>query len=329
MSLDTFVYEIRQLAHSFVSTVSYPVSFDTSSLLSDVYNTLNNDLIQSREQYSTLISINNIKIENMNYQASLQAIKEELESVLFESLDMIADEKRNYENSTILEGVKSQNIITTIQKVIGDIPDILSDFEVQKTKCVNEIELKDAYMDYQKHVLSNLETVQHSVPSMTTMNTLSIANIENVGRTINIPMEIYEPVKELYWIIQDAHFYDKRNPFHKNLWTAFHTPGSMNDHSFKTARISFDSDQQSVYDAEFLHYIKPFYYKPTMCKHNIYNYPFALKPNEMQPSGSITPVAYSDFKFVLEMNEKIRTYQFVTVFAKVHNVFIIENGKGF
>ena len=329
--LDNFVYTIRKKCDEFVNVVSYPVSFDTSSLLTNVYSTLKQDLESSRSEYELSITINNNKIASMISKASEQEIQEEIETLLFEALEAIEEERLLYNKSVFLDGVRSVDIINQIETIFIEVAIENENYKVDSQKCKNEIKTKQSLIDYQNNILIDLDTIEQQLQSIDNShgNNTVKSNLDILEKEINIPLEIYEPVKELYWIIQDSHFYDKRNPFHRNLWTAFHTPGVKHNHSFKNASISFDNDQQAKHSADFFKHMKQYNHKTRMNKHNVYNYSFALKPDELQPSGSLTPAAYSDFKFVMEMNDKMRNYKLVTVFAKVHNIFVIENGKGF
>ena len=155
-----------------------------------------------------------------------------------------------------------------------------------------------------------------------------------IGATsISVPLEFNHPIRELLWVVQRSmmkSYHEYYNYSNLSILESGQRSDLMAD-----AMIQLDGyDRFDRRDAGYFRLVQP-YYHHTAVPNNlfIYNYCFALRPEELQPSGSLNASRIDSF--VLQMNlvpdsptGPARGNAITRVYATNHNVLRIINGFG-
>jgi len=168
-----------------------------------------------------------------------------------------------------------------------------------------------------------IEQVQYSSP----------ISIPIGATTISVSLEFNHPVRELLWYIQRSQMNSYHEYYNYSNLSIFES-GQRTD-LMADAMIQLDGyDRFDRRDAGYFRLVQP-YYHHTAVPNNlfIYNYCFALRPEELQPSGSLNASRIDSF--VLQMNllpdsptGPARGNAITRVYATNHNVLRIINGFG-
>ena len=139
------------------------------------------------------------------------------------------------------------------------------------------------------------------------------------------------PVKELYIVVQSQTKQDR------NYWFDFNDDNQpSNSNSFiDSLQLEFNNEimiSQDVADYLYLLYAQPMYYHSRVPKRNIYNYSFALRPEDPEPTGQVNMSRIINKLLKVNMrtnadgsydgseNRNIRIY------AKSYNVLRVQDG---
>jgi hypothetical protein len=157
-----------------------------------------------------------------------------------------------------------------------------------------------------------------------------------IGATSStVRLEFNHPVRELLWFIQRSQMTTYHEPFNYSSTSILET-GQRKD-LMTNAVIQLDGhDRFDRRDAGYFRLVQP-YYHHTVVPNNLflYNYCFALRPEELQPSGSLNASRIDSF--ILQMNiapdsttgdTPPRGNAIARVYATNHNVLRIINGFG-
>lgn len=157
-----------------------------------------------------------------------------------------------------------------------------------------------------------------------------------IGATSStVRLEFNHPVRELLWFIQRSKMLSYHEPFNYSS-TSILESGDRRD-MMADAVIQLDGyDRFDKRDAGYFRLVQP-YYHHTVTPNTLYlyNYCFALRPEELQPSGSLNASRIDSF--VLQMNlvpdsttgvPPPRGNAITRVYATNHNVLRIINGFG-
>ena len=157
-----------------------------------------------------------------------------------------------------------------------------------------------------------------------------------IGATSStVRLEFNHPIRELLWVIQRSAMVASHDIFNYSSTGIFET-GIRSD-LLQDALVQLDGyDRFDRRDAGYFRLVQP-YYHHTAIPNNlfIYNYCFALRPEELQPSGSLNASRIDSF--VLSMNLVADSTSGATpprgnavarVYATNHNVLRIVNGFG-
>jgi len=153
------------------------------------------------------------------------------------------------------------------------------------------------------------------------------------ANTISVPLEFNHPIRELLWYVQRSQMTSYHEYYNYSNLSIFES-GQRTD-LMADAMIQLDGyDRFDRRDAGYFRLVQP-YYHHTAVPNNlfIYNYCFALRPEELQPSGSLNASRIDSF--VLQMNltpdsstGPARGNAITRVYATNHNVLRIINGFG-
>jgi hypothetical protein len=148
-----------------------------------------------------------------------------------------------------------------------------------------------------------------------------------------VPMEFNHPIRELLWVLQRSKMITNHEYFNYSNLTLTET-GTRSD-LMADAIIQLDGyDRFDRRDAGYFRLVQPYQHHTVIPNNSfIYNYCFALRPEELQPSGSLNASRIDSF--VLQMNivpdgttAPIKGAMYTRVYATNHNVLRIVNGYG-
>lgn len=168
-----------------------------------------------------------------------------------------------------------------------------------------------------------IEQVQYSPP----------ISIPVGATTVSVPLEFNHPIRELLWFIQRSQMTSYHEYYNYSNLSIMET-GQRTD-LLADAMIQLDGyDRFDRRDAGYFRLVQPYYHHTTVPNNLfIYNYCFALRPEELQPSGSLNASRIDSF--VLQMNlladsttAPARGNAITRVYATNHNVLRVINGFG-
>ena len=168
-----------------------------------------------------------------------------------------------------------------------------------------------------------IEQVQYSPP----------ISIPIGATTVSVPLEFNHPIRELLWFIQRSQMTSYHEYYNYSNLSIMET-GQRTD-LLADAMIQLDGyDRFDRRDAGYFRLVQPYYHHTTVPNNLfIYNYCFALRPEELQPSGSLNASRIDSF--VLQMNlladsttAPARGNAITRVYATNHNVLRVINGFG-
>jgi len=168
-----------------------------------------------------------------------------------------------------------------------------------------------------------IEQVQYSPP----------ISIPVGATTVSVPLEFNHPIRELLWFIQRSQMSSYHEYYNYSNLSIMES-GQRTD-LLDNAMIQLDGyDRFDRRDAGYFRLVQPYYHHTTVPNNLfIYNYCFALRPEELQPSGSLNASRIDSF--VLQMNllpdpttGPARGNAITRVYATNHNVLRVINGFG-
>ena len=161
-------------------------------------------------------------------------------------------------------------------------------------------------------------------------------------------LHFYHPIKELFWINQNNHVKLEKNL--SSINAALNKPGDLqnsNDYfnyqstelsdkehiygydiyeAFKTAKLEMNNiDRFDPRDASYFRICQPIQNKHRIPTKKIYNYSFALNPEEHQPSGTCNFSKLDEVYLTFTSNQNYEN-QTLSVYAINYNVLIISSG---
>jgi hypothetical protein len=151
--------------------------------------------------------------------------------------------------------------------------------------------------------------------------------------TATVPLEFNHPIRELLWVFQRSKMLTNHEYF--NYSNLSLTETGLRRDLMADAKLQLDGyDRFDRRDAGYFRLVQPFQHHSVVPNNAfIYNYCFALRPEELQPSGSINASRIDSF--VLQMNvvpdgttAPAKGNMYTRVYATNHNVLRIVNGFG-
>ena len=131
------------------------------------------------------------------------------------------------------------------------------------------------------------------------------------------------PVKELIWVAKPVETSTGLDINKKSL--RFDSDGKE---IMKSATLFLEGTERVNRDNLFYRFIQPYQHHTRIPNDFIYVYSFALKPEEIQPSGSCNFSRISTSKLNVENNDDIEGVVQYTVYALNWNILSIQTGKG-
>jgi hypothetical protein len=161
-------------------------------------------------------------------------------------------------------------------------------------------------------------------------------SIDATATTVQIPMEFNHPLRELYWIVQRSAAVNAHQWFNYTN-VAIGEPNIGAPHAYQnlinTALLRIEGyDRFDMRNADYFRLVQPFQYHTAIPKNDyIYSYSFALKPEDVQPSGSLNASRIDTITLQLQMNAAVvpaRGSATVRIYGLNHNVLRIVDGFG-
>ena len=157
-----------------------------------------------------------------------------------------------------------------------------------------------------------------------------------IGATSStVRLEFNHPIRELLWVIQRSAMVTNHEYF--NYSSSSILEAGVRRDLLASAILQLDGyDRFDVRDAGYFRLVQPYYHHTAVPNNSfLYNYCFALRPEELQPSGSLNASRIDSF--VLQMTLVPDSTSGITpprgnavarVYATNHNVLRIVNGFG-
>ena len=152
-----------------------------------------------------------------------------------------------------------------------------------------------------------------------------------------IKLNFFHPVKEIIWAIQRSDSLirsddDDEDFTYGNDWFNFSNEKNFSSSGvidiFDTAIIQLNgTDRFFPLPAKYFRLLQPLRYHTKIPSNFVYTYSFALKPEEIQPSGSCNFSCFDNARLLLNMNNKqIKSDYIIKIYAVNYNVLIITKG---
>ena len=158
------------------------------------------------------------------------------------------------------------------------------------------------------------------------------------------------PVKELFWVNQNNNVSFENNLISSTIDPTLNSPGNLNNNndyfnyqstekldieyiygyityeSFKTAKLEMNNiDRFDAREASYFRLCQPIQNKHKLPTKKIYNYSFALNPEDHQPSGTCNFSKLDEVYLIFTSNQNYEN-QTLSVYAINYNVLIISSG---
>lgn len=158
-------------------------------------------------------------------------------------------------------------------------------------------------------------------------------SIDKTATTIQVPMEFNHPIRELFWLVQRSAAVDAHQWFNYTNLALGETTTQGIRNLINTALLRIDGyDRFDIRNADYFRLVQPFQYHTTVpVNEYIYTYSFAIKPEDVQPSGSLNASRIDNIILQLEMNTTVsppRGSATVRVYGLNHNILRIVDGFG-
>lgn len=147
--------------------------------------------------------------------------------------------------------------------------------------------------------------------------------------TNQIKLEFINPVKELYIVVQNTSNVSS-NLYLGNDWFKYDNSNTnVNNQQLASIKLDFNNEtmlDDSISDALFLNYIQPMNRHSRVPQRNIYNYSFALDPENYLPTGQVNMSRIINKLLTVNLNYTTEGEREVRIYAKSYNVLRVNNG---
>jgi hypothetical protein len=146
-----------------------------------------------------------------------------------------------------------------------------------------------------------------------------------------VPIELNHPTREFFWVLQTQTAQNNHEWF--NYSSLSITETGVRTDLLSTAVLQLDGfDRFQVRDAPYFRLVQPWQRHTAIPNDDyIYMYSFALKPEDLQPSGSMNASRIDSMTLQLELNNTVspaRGPANVRIYALNHNVLRVIDGFG-
>ena len=175
-----------------------------------------------------------------------------------------------------------------------------------------------------------IEQVQVNAISLSSNGPLDNGGLAPANLQHTIDLDFYQPVKEIIWVIQNSSVLSIY-PYGGNEWFNFssqsYKSGEVNgsDPMIRGQLLLEGSTIVEMKDNIFYRTVLPLKYHTTTPNNYIYTYPFALRPEAWQPSGTCNMSAFASKQLYVEINQELID-PIITIYALNYNILNIFDG---
>lgn len=142
-------------------------------------------------------------------------------------------------------------------------------------------------------------------------------------------LEFINPVKELYMVVQNMSNV-AANLYSGNDWFNYNNSNvNVNNQHLSSLKLDFNNEtmlDETVSDALFLNYIQPMNRHSRVPNRKIYNYSFALDPENYLPTGQVNMSRIINKLLTVNLNYSPDGEREIRIYAKSYNVLRVTNG---
>jgi hypothetical protein len=156
--------------------------------------------------------------------------------------------------------------------------------------------------------------------------------IPQTATQIQVPMEFNHPIKELFWVIQRDFMTTQHEWFNYSSLALNNEAGARTD-ILASAVLRLDGmDRFDERDAMYFRLVQPYQRHSVIPYDFIYNYSFALQPEQYQPSGTLNASRIDNLTLQITMNTAVTPQRPSTgsatcrVYAVNYNVLRVIDG---
>ena len=162
------------------------------------------------------------------------------------------------------------------------------------------------------------------------VQTLNAEDILTNDMSRKIDLFLKHPVKSLYWVISNEQYTTTGSTGKNNQPLKYDADNNIsNKDTFNSMRLLFNgSDRFTDRPAKYFRLTQPFQYFKCCPKKSIYSYTFALRPYDLQPSGSCNFSRIDNVKMNITFDKTTQTAtpSKLKVYAVNYNVLRVMNG---
>ena len=159
---------------------------------------------------------------------------------------------------------------------------------------------------------------------------LNAEDIRTNDTSRKIDLFLKHPVKSLYWVISNEQYTTTGSTGKNNQPLNYDADNSItNKDTFKSMKLLFNgSDRFTERPAKYFRLTQPFQYSKCCPIKSIYSYTFALRPYDLQPSGSCNFSRIDNVKMNITFDSTTQTAtpSKLKVYAVNYNVLRVMNG---
>ena len=161
------------------------------------------------------------------------------------------------------------------------------------------------------------------------INQIQMQSFKTTELTKQFKLEFINPVKELYMVVQNTANVAP-NLYLGNDWFNYNSSNvNVNNQQLSSLKLDFNNEtmlDDSVSDALFLNYIQPMNRHTRVPQRKIYNYSFALDPENYLPTGQVNMSRIINKLLTVNLNYSTDGEREIRVYAKSYNVLRVNNG---
>jgi hypothetical protein len=202
----------------------------------------------------------------------------------------------------------------------------VSDCDIEVIRCSNNQPITDndmdahldttyIYLDMEERDRFATGNFQQLITQTQQFNTMA-----NSG-TVRVTLNFNHPTLELIWAVQRKCQDDANNTFDYS--------GAFDRDPIHTASLNINNLPRFGREATYFRLVQPYQSHTNIPKGFIYNYSFALAPEDAQPSGSLNFSRIDNTEMIVRLQEAIaQTQTTLIVFARSFNILRFKEGLG-
>ena len=221
------------------------------------------------------------------------------------------------------------NFANLADMIVSDVT-ITNPFIKNKNKSATFLECK-LYVDYIYLDTDEKRRIMQSSHEYL-IEQVQMLNYKEILTPVATKFDLFlkHPVKSLYWVISNDQYTTTGSTGNNNQPLNYDAINTIdNKDTFKAMKLLFNgSDRFTERPAKYFRLTQPFQYFKCCPKKTIYSYTFALRPYDLQPSGSCNFSRIDNVKMNMSFNDanQITSPCKLKVYAVNYNVLRVMNG---